>query len=178
MTSTYLNNIPAAPVVVADSLGNSVMIESADSCMVESITRNVSVAMGSSVLAALYMMDGKQVRNNVVPGSISQALSIGALILEARKQKIDPIQMLLKHMQGELLGTGTIIDINQEIKNGFLQGTVTIANETQECIVQYQNENLIVSINDVICATTPDIITLLEQHTGAPITSESLSYGL
>ncbi len=180
MTSTHLNNIPAAPVVVVDSLGNSVTIESGDNFVVESITRNVTIAMGSSVVAALYMMDDKQVSKNVIPGSISQALSIGALILEARKQKVDPIQMLLDHMQGVLLATGTITDINQEIKNGFLQGCVTVVHEMQEqeCIVQYQNENLIVTINGVICATTPDIIILLEQHTGAPITSELLSYGI
>jgi hypothetical protein len=178
MSSTFLNGVPISPVVVAGALGESAIIESDNDFIVESIARNVSVAMGSSAIAAMYMMKKEIIKNSVIPNSISKAICIGSIILDARKKKIDPIQCLIDHMQGRLVGAGTITDINQEIKSGFLQGDVTVASLSEEYKIFYKNENLLVSCNGVLQATTPDIIILLERQTGLPITSESLAFGL
>ena len=43
--------------------------------------------------------------------------------------------------------------------------------------MEFRNENLIARVNGRTVALVPDIITLLEQETGKPITTENLRYG-
>jgi uncharacterized protein len=178
MSSANLYNVPAAPAFIADTLGNATIITTDSSFTLESVARAITVAYGSSAALAAYIMDGSQAQRATVSGTVTQALGLGSLITQARAQKQDPLAALVAHGQAQLIGEGTIVDINQEIKNGFLCGSVTIKNEQQELTLEYRNENLLARIGDTVIATTPDIIIPLDSQTGTPLTSESLAYGI
>jgi DUF917 family protein len=43
--------------------------------------------------------------------------------------------------------------------------------------IQFQNENLVATKDGTIVASVPDLITMVEEETGEPITTEGLRYG-
>ena len=171
MSSCHLKGIKATPAVIADGLGNTIVVEASSSLQVERFCRTIAMEMGSSAAVSLYLMSGKEAKIGVISGSISKAIQIGS-----RMRMSDPLQGLLQESGGEFLGCGVIRDIDQRIDKGFLKGTVTIEGENR-WRVAYQNEYLMVFQGEEAIAATPDIIVLLEQGSGKPITSETLSYG-
>lgn len=178
MSSCHLNDICPAPAFLADSLGKTVILESGDSFAIEKLARHLTVAMGSCSALAMYLMSGIEASTTVVPGSISQAIHIGEIIAQSQQEGKDPLKPLLKAMSGACLGSGKITDIDQVVSEGFLKGKVLVKNEQETFEVLYQNEYLMASCNGVCLATTPDILMLLEQESGTPLTSESLQYGI
>jgi uncharacterized protein len=178
MSSCFLANRKSTPAVMVDCLGNKVIIETANAKTLEKIARSVTVSMGSSSAVGFYLMEGSEVPKSVVTGSLSQAMHFGNAIKTARESGKDPIQALLQIVNGKILGRGTLIDVDQEVKDGFLQGSTTILCENGKIQLLYQNEYLLAKKGSEVLASTPDIFVLLDENSGAPLTSEMLRYGL
>ncbi len=159
---------------MVDCLGNSVIIETPCANTLEKIARSATVAMGSSSAVGFYLMNGREAADAVIPGTLSQALELG----KALRMGNDPLQALIDASGAILLGSGTLIDIDQTIKEGFLQGSATILTNAEKITLFYQNEYLLAKKNGEILASTPDILTLLDENSGTPLTSEALRYGL
>lgn len=177
MSSCNLKGISASPAFISDSKKNMVVISANDCETVESLARNIAVNMGSSACISLYIMKGSRAKSAVVKDSLSKAIKIGRSVNNAFAGGEDPVKALLKTIKGQCVFQGTVIDVDQKIKNGFLQGTASVFNNKKHCHVLYQNENLIAKIEDKIIVSTPDIITVVEASTGKPITCDCLSYG-
>jgi DUF917 family protein len=178
MSTCNLKGISPNPAFLCDYLGNTVVINAKDGRTLERIARSVTVEMGSSSALGAYVMNGSQAKKAVIPGTVSRAIAIGKSVRGAMETGGDPLQALLEKTQGKLLGRGMIMDVSQSIEGGFLNGTFTIDCGKRKLKVLYQNEFLAVFDGDKPLASTPDIIIPIEQESGAPITSESLSYGL
>jgi DUF917 family protein len=178
MSSCYLKKLNASPAVMADCLGNTVVLETSDAETLEKMARSITVSMGSSSAIGFYLMKGPEVPGAVITGTLSQALDLGKAISSARTEGRDPVQALIDISQAKILEKGTLIDVDQSIKDGFLQGTVTIHNGVTKTKLFYQNEYLLASRDDEVLASTPDLLVLLEENSGTPLTSESLRYGL
>ncbi len=179
ISTAALNNISHNPIFLADAMGSIAVLETSSLKASETVARAITVAMGSIAAVALYLMTGKQARNNgIITGSIEQAIKLGQAIINAQQMNQDPIAALIAATEGIVLGFGTITDINQVIKDGFLQGSVRINSINQELILYYQNEHLIAQKNGKVVCSTPDIIIPVDTQNGTPITSESLAYGL
>ncbi len=178
MSSCYLKNLKATPAVMADCLGNSVVIETADAKTLERIARSITVSMGSSSSVGFYLMQGKEVPGAVVEGTFSKALAWGRAIIKARDGGEDPIQALISESNGTIIGRGTLIDIDQSVKGGFLQGSATLLNGDEKITLFYQNEYLLAKSGDRTFAATPDLLVLVEENSGTPVMSEALRYGL
>ncbi len=173
MCTAHLTGISPTPAFLADGLGNSVVVHANTSMELEKIARQVAIAMGSHCAMASFLMNGNQAKQAVIPGSISKACKIGAVM-----KGNDPIQSLVNSYHGAVLAEGMVTEINQDIRDGFLEGTVKMGTPQGTVEIIYQNEYLVAKVQDSILASTPDIITLLESDSGTPITSESLKYGL
>ena len=172
MTACSVVGIPVSPAFLADSLGNTVMIESESVETLEAIGRHVSVSMGSSCAIAFALMNRQQAQQAVIPNTLKRAIEIGRAVLDAKE---NPIEALLKFAGGKFLGEGTILSVDQSIKNGFLEGSVTLSGGFE---VLYQNEYLLAKKEGRPIAYTPDILMLLEKESATPIPTESLRYGL
>jgi DUF917 family protein len=170
MSSSNLMGISSSPAFLADSQGNSVVIHARNANSSEHIGRHVAVAMGSSCVLALYLLEGHQVAQATVNGSMSQAIALGRAVQGSQ----EPIQGLLDASGGKLLTQGMIHDIDQSIRDGFLEGTVRIG----DVELLFQNEYLLARGGKEVLGCTPDILMLLETDSGTPITSEMLRYGL
>lgn len=178
MNVCHLQNMSANPAFIADCLGNTVIIETPHLDTLERLARNVVVGMGSSAVIALHIMNGKEAKKVVIPGSISQAISIGRIINEAKRSQSDPIDAMIDQMNARRLAHGTIIDVEQTIQDGFLQGSVLLQCKDQKIRLFYQNEYLLAVHKKNVLAATPDILMLMEEGSGIPISSEALKVGL
>ncbi len=178
MTSFTIKEIIPSPLFLADSLGNTAVIESNDTMTLENIARHITVSMGSSCCIAFCPINGEKAKHAVVPHTMTQAIEIGKVIAQAREKGLDPIDAFLTDSQAVCLGNGTITSIEQSIKQGFLEGSVCILGEETRYELLYQNEYLLAKKDGLTMACTPDILMLLERETATPITSESLRYGL
>lgn len=174
MSSCFIAKLKPSPAFVVDCLGNRVIIETDNPHTLEKLARSVTVAMGSSAAVGFYLMNGKEAQNSLVRGSVSEALKLGRAVREGK----DPIDALLKCSSGTLLGRGMLIDIDQEVEEGFLRGSASVS--TSEGIIQlfYQNEYLLAIRGKESLGETPDLLVLLEENSGTPISSERLRYGL
>src|ERR1700722_12392311 len=57
MSSCYLKNLKSTPAVMADCLGNTVVIQASNAETLEKIARSVTMAMGSSSAVGFYFME-------------------------------------------------------------------------------------------------------------------------
>jgi DUF917 family protein len=178
MNSCHLQNHKATPAILADCLGNSVIIQTPVLKTLEKLARAITISMGSSAAIALHLMKGSQVPGAVVSGTLSQAIDLGRIIWQAQEKKTDPIDKLTRVPGIHFLARGTLMDIHQEVKEGFLSGSVALLTDTQKIQLFFQNEFLLAIDQDGPIASTPDILVLIEEDSGTPITSEALRYGL
>ncbi|CRX39533.1 DUF917 domain-containing protein [Estrella lausannensis] len=177
MSSCNLSKVPANPAFIADSMGNTLILRANDANTMEMIARNAIVAMGSSALVGIYMMEGRVAKQAVIKGSVSLAMGLGRAIREAKERGEEPIKPLIDSYGAAVLGTGVVDQIDQRIEGGFLNGSVSILTKGGTVSIQYQNEYLKAEINGETVALTPEIIALVDSESFMPITSERLLFG-
>ena len=85
-----------------------------------------TVAMGCSAMFAFAPVRGDQVRKFGITHTISQAWRIGQSILEARRQKNDPVGAILTHENGALLFAGKVTDSRAHHNGWLCQGSIAL----------------------------------------------------
>lgn len=178
MSSCNLMGACPSPGFITDCLGNTTVIYAANTHTLEKIGRQICVAMGSIAAFGFFPLTAANAEKCTFPKSISKALSIGKAVREAREKGNDPIDAVLTVCKGKKIGSGIITDIDRVIDRGFLRGVVTIRDKKEKIELGFKNEYLIAKCDNKFIATTPDILMLLEQETGAPIDTTKLQYGL
>lgn len=181
MVTFTIYDIPATPMAIADEKGNSAIITTINNRWTETLARSITIDMGSSAMIALYALTGKQLKAAGVPGTITMAERIGRAIREARAADHEPIATVLRVTGGFKLFQGKVVDVARRTETGFARGDATIegtgsmAGSTMK--ISFQNEHLIAFKDGQVCASVPDLITILDAETGEPITTEGLRYG-
>ncbi|MDB4895678.1 MAG: hypothetical protein JWN15_1940, partial [Firmicutes bacterium] len=130
---------------------------------------------------ASYPMTGRQLKEAVIPGTMTLCQEIGRAIKRANREKTDPIRAVLDITGGFRLFKGKVIDVRRATVKGFARGEAVIEgvgpDAGQTCRVQFQNEHLVAMTEQGVLASAPDLITLLDAESGEPITTEGLRYG-
>ena len=107
---------------------------------------------------------------------------LGETVLEARRRHADPIDAVVRPERGRRVYDGKIVDVRREILGGFARGHVLLegldADAGREGRIAIQNENLILEVDGETVACVPDLIMLLDQDSGEPITTEVLRFGM
>lgn len=181
MVTFYLDGVSTTPMVLADEKGNSLVLNTVNGEWAEKIARSATMAMGGSVMNAIYPMTGKQVKDSSIYQTLTLEENIGRAIKEAKAKRKNPIDEVLQLLDGFKLFTGKVTDIERKTDGGFVRGKAAIEGLEQHrgenCYLEFQNENLLVKTdNDVLCMT-PDLICVLDTETAYPMTTEGLRYG-
>jgi DUF917 family protein len=112
---------------------------------------------------------------------MSLAEKIGRTIREARAEHVDVIQALRDVTKGFVIFHGKLTDVQRKTVAGFARGEAILEgiaeNVGSTMKIQFQNENLMAEKDGNIIASVPDLITMVEEDTGEPITTEQLRYG-
>ena len=181
MTTLGINGIKDRPAVLADEKGNIVTIKAIDDVWLEKIGREVTMVMGGYSVMASYPCSGRELKDCCIPDTVSLCEEIGHAVVSARAEHADPVEAVLKVTNGFRLYRGKITDVERRTDGKFVRGHAKLdgldADKGTSMTIKFQNENLIATRDEVVMATTPDLIMCLDQESGTPVTTESLKYG-
>jgi len=173
-----LHGIDPNPVVQIDERGNVVTIHAVSPDWANRYAVATMVASGALMALTLYPMTVAQAADGLVDGSMSQAIRAGELLMSGVD---DPIGSLVASLGGVIFLEGKVTDVDRRTEGGYAKGSAVIdgvgADAGKMLRLEFQNENLIALIDGVVVGTVPDIITVLDLHSGWPIVTEALRYG-
>lgn len=176
----FATDATVTPFAMVDAADNAAVIPSAISDVwSERIARNIAVSMGARAGLVGTIMTGAQVKHAGIHYTMTLAHHLGKQVIEAQRQKDDVPSVVADVLDGNVLFRGKITDVNRRTTKGFARGGVSIAsfagNDTLE--IEFQNEFLIAYINGEVVVTTPDLICIVTEDEGEPVTTEVLRYG-
>ncbi len=176
MCTPTVYGISATPMALADEKGNAVVIDTVDNHWTERISRSITVDFGCTALIALYPLTGAQVRESLIPATLSLAERLGRIVRCA-----GGIDGVLAEVRGVRLFDGKVADVERRTVGGFARGQARLegldAHAGSTLTLRFQNEHLIALRDEGVVATVPDLIIVLDTDTGEPITTEELRYG-
>ncbi len=176
----FATSASAAPLAMVDAADNAAVLPGAVSDKwAEKIARNIAVSMGARAGLAGTIMSGAQVKAAGVHYTLSLAHHLGARVIAAQARKDDVPQVVANVLDGRVIFRGKISDVERRTTKGFARGGLRIdsfSNQDQLAI-EFQNEFLIAYLNGAVAATTPDLICIVTEEEGEPVTTEALRYG-
>jgi hypothetical protein len=178
--------VSGSPIAICNELGHVAVIDTGpDNKSMEWYARGITVRMGGVSYIAEYPMSGAQVKETAIPRTMTLALQLGRVIRQAREQHRDPFQALVDCLADTIYGhgctllEGKVVDVERRSADGFVRGTARIAafDGSRTVELTFQNEHLMARDGDQLLAIVPDLITVLDAESAAPITTEALRYG-
>jgi hypothetical protein len=174
-----IDNIPLAPMVVADLHAKNVVIvkETMASRAAERIARTLAAEWNHSAYTARRILTGFQVKTSPIQLSLSMCMQIGKLLRTA----VEPIKAVLKENNGFKLFEGAVERAERKTEGGFtfidikLRGTREYEGISFE--FKAKNEVLVAYKDGKLAAIAPDIITPVHPETGKCITAEKIEKG-
>ena len=166
------------PIVAAAKMGIPV-----DSFWAEKIGRSITVQMGASSTSASDGMTAQELNDSGVLNIMTFCQKIGQLIQHANNfnSTAGALNKLLEYTHGFRLLSGKITDISHVTEGGFNYGTTTVQGLREDSKnvgkISFQNENIIMKVDDHVVATAPDLIMMIDMDTLLPVTNEEARYG-
>ena len=182
MKTFFIYGVPWYPLALADEKGNtSIFPKAISATWMERMARAVTIQMGCIACYALAPMSADQIRRTAVPHTLSLALSLGSAVKDAQARHENPIDAIMSVYPGRVLFQGKIVDLERRTTTGFARGKVIIDGLGEfspgRMSIEFQNENLIASIDGEVVCLVPDLICVVDTERGEPITTELLRYG-
>jgi len=183
MVTFTIGGIDSCPMALTDEKGNSVLYHTISNKWTEELARAVTMSCGGAVTVALYPMTGRQLKEYGVKNILTRSQKLGEAIrtVKDHDEGMTSEEYFLKFTEGFKLFKGKIADVLRETRGAFNFGRVLIEGigeyKGREAYVDFQNENLLASVDGEILATVPDLICLVDAETYAPVTTDALKYG-
>lgn len=168
------------PFAMVDAADNAALVPAAVSDLWgEKIARNIAVSMGARAGLVGLIMSGTQVKAAGVHYTMSLAHHLGCRVIAAQRQKSDVPAAVADVLDGRIIFRGKIADVNRRTTKGFARGGVRLQSfgGRDRLEIEFQNEFLIAYINGEAAAATPDLICMVTEAEGEPVTTEVLRYG-
>jgi len=179
MVTFTLGGISATPMAMVDEKGNGCTFDTISNVWTEKLARAITIQMGGSAMCSLYPVTAKQCKDYLIRGSLSLIHHIGNII---EKHSFNAYQLLVKELNGKHLFQGRVRDVERRSEGGWNRGIVKIEGTgefvNRDAKIDFQNEFLVAMEGDTVLATTPDLICVFDSNTGAPVTAETIKYGL
>lgn len=183
MQSTpYLYGKSSYPLVSLDRWGNVVVLKQATNpYMLERITTTLSMASFGVCTIAATLLNGIEMKETVVPGTLTRCLEIGRAIRNALEQRRDPVRAVAEHTDAWTLFEGTVAGKDWEDRDGFMFGTIHIdgsgPNAGSRMDIWLQNENHVSWIDGKPFVCSPDLIVVVDRETGQGFTNDIIDAG-
>lgn len=183
-SSFFIENVSIAPLTVVNKYGDVIIIEKiADDFRAEEIVRNIATQSENSVAVVSQPIDGRLLKNVVIPDTITLAEKIGRVLRIAQQEKRDPVVEMLKVARGFFLFEGIIAkDTEWKDERGYTVGQFEIDGKERfvnhRYRIWFKNENIISWMDGRPDVSAPDLICVVERETGNPITNPYLTQGM
>jgi DUF917 family protein len=182
MTSFIGHGVSLTPMPLVDALGNAIVVtQSVEPTYADEIGRWVVTKGGGLGGNSHYPMTGKQLKEAVIPNTVSLARDIGQAVLKARSLGTDPVDAAAREFNGRHLFTGTITGLNEREQMGFYLTIVTLtgsgdwSGRTAE--VTIKNEVMYCQLDGQAAAIFPDLVCMLDPDSGRGLMSTELREG-
>jgi hypothetical protein len=183
MTSFIGHGVSLTPMPLVDARGNAVVVlEQTSPTYADELGRWVVTRGGGLGGNSHYPMSGRQLKQAVIPNTISGALKIGQAMLQARRQKEDPVFAVAQAMSGKVYFYGVIGSMREKEREGFyltvaeLAGTRAWSGRTAEITIM--NEAMLLSLDGKTVVIFPDLICMLDPQSGRGLMSVELQAGM
>jgi DUF917 family protein len=184
---TYpISGVRPTPAVGRDYAGNIVTFSTPSIMDYERQIRKFALENGGMITAAEHPMSGRQVKDSVVPRTVTFSVEIGRILNEHRGNAHRMFEPLSRTFSDSIYGdlmhlyTGKVIDSSSKIIGGFDIGEATIESfdkSVPPMTINIKNEYLLARIGGQVAASVPDLITIVDYETSTPINAERLRYG-
>ena len=175
------------PAAICDSWGNRLIMKAAPSAeATESVGKMISIVTKRADPYAVcahagFLLQAREMKRLVVPGTITLAFKVGSAIREAQEANQNPVEAAKEALGGWLLFAGTITGREWESREGYMFGTTLITGtgefEGHTFKIWLQNENHITWLDDAPYVTSPDLIMVMDQSTGETYVNTVLAEG-
>ncbi len=175
--STYfLAGLPAAPIYAANEFGETFVLEGVkDDMRAETLVRALCTVSRHDISVVDHALPARDLRNALIPGTITKALELGAACRAARAsgQKVAEV---VAHLGGGFIAfEGQIDGCHYETRDGFTIGEIRLSGSGEmtgrDMVVSVKNENMACWIDGTVYATVPDLICLFDRSQGAQISN-------
>lgn len=182
MVTFTIGGIEATPMALTDEKGNSVIFRTISNKWTEDLARAVTMSCGGSVSVCLYPVTGAQLKQYAVKNIVTRSQKLGEAIRTVKDiPGRTPEEHFFDFSNGYKLFRGKIADVMRETRGAFNFGKVVLDGigeyRGHGAFVEFQNENLLASVDGKIVATVPDLICLVDMETFRPVTTDALKYG-
>jgi DUF917 family protein len=133
------------------------------------------------VAHACYIMSGKEVKDALVPGTLSQCFKIGKTIREANEVGKDPVAAAAEAAGGYVLAKTKMVKKEGKTIDGLYYGTLELegvdefAGNTYK--LWFENEYHVMWKNGKPWITSPDIVQCVDTKTCHPLTNTVIEVG-
>ena len=165
-----------------DRWGNRIFVKkAANTHFLERIAKMLAVASYGDIAVATTPLIAEEMKQIVVPGTLSQCLKIGRAIRHARDNGANPIDLPLEAIKGWRLFDGRVTRLETEDRDGYYYGTIYIegegAHQGQLLKVWFKNENQVTWLNGRPWVCSPDLVSLVYRENGRGIYNAELKEG-
>lgn len=176
-TTLAAAGIPTAPMVIANSLGASLLIrQGTDDTTIASLVQGIVPALGGWGAMACFPGRVDDYTGAVILGSVSTACRLGSAFRNAQSNSAARSGFLRDH-NVSLVGGGTVLQVAREGMFLGAQSTFTIAHRDdpdRTLRVDAADEYLLVFDDGEPVAVTPQPICVLDERTWQPIGPDQL----
>lgn len=186
MMTYAIGGISPTPAVAYDYAGNIATFSTSDTAVYERHIRSLAMAAGGMITTAEHPMTGAELKSTIIPGTLSFACRLGAMLRARRGPAEDLLEPLRRafadSIYGEvrLLHIGKVTDKQTRIIGGYDIGEAVIEpfeSGKASLRVDIKNEYLLARRGERVMASVPDLIVIVDYETSVPINAERLRYG-
>lgn len=181
MSSFIGHGISLTPMPLVDHAGNVLVVQQAsDPTYPDQIGRRALSLGGGLGANNHYPMSGRQLKEAVIPRTISGALRLGRALAEARATGVDPVAAVAEQLGGRSAFTGRVATLAEREDEGFYATDVDLVDDRNDGTARLtiQNETMLLTLDDRLAAIFPDLVLMLDPTTGRGILSTELTEGL
>ena len=181
--STFLGHgISLTPMPFVDLEGNVLVVNHAvKPTYPDEIMRAAIVLNGGSGANTHYPMSGKQLKESVIPNTISLSIEVGRAVREALDAKRDPVEAFMRTVHGTEIFKGAIRTMRGEDRGAFYHVKATVKGldkfkgKTMEVV--FKNETMMAHVNKRLASVFPDLLCMLDPKSGQGVMTANLRPG-
>jgi len=167
----YLYGKNSWPFSSVDKWGNVAIVKyTVNPHMLERIGKMLAVAAYGNTTMAATPLPAHEMKEILVPGTLTKCLKLGRAMRFAREQNQDPIDAVISETGGWRLFEGVVAKKEWEDRDGYMFGKIHIKGQSdfdgQTLAVWFKNENQISWIDERPYVTCPDPFTVVDRETG------------
>ena len=171
-----------APMALVDWFGNKSIVDHVINYeMGERISKGLSEVAWGRLGNVAFPVQGEAFHDAIIPGTLTKSYEVGKLIRESRESGDDPADKIVEQEGGWVIFRGEVIERTWENRVGYMWGETVIKGSGvkpgSKLKVWFKNENHITWLDEEPWITSPDIIEIIDEKCGEPITNTDIKKG-